>query len=58
MSVRIRVTIEYDWDQVGDEISQTDLDFECQDWIAGRITADDLFSDKTRPNFKAERIAS
>lgn len=58
MSVRIRVTIEYDWDPVWGEANQFDLERECQDWITGKITGHDLFVEDAAPEFKVERIAS
>lgn len=56
MGVRLRLTIDYDLDHVGDEISALDIQKDTQDWIIAVIQKTGMLHGKTNPLFKLEQI--
>lgn len=56
MGVRLQLTITYDWDTEGDEISALDLQQETQDWIIAVVTKTSMLPDDTNPLFNVERV--
>lgn len=58
MGVRVRLTIDYDWDATGDEISPHDLLQETHDWITHVLGETEMLKGHTNPTFNVERVAS
>lgn len=58
MGVRLRLTIDYDWDAKGDEISPLDIQRETHDWITQIVGDTNMLHGGTNPSFILERIKS